>query len=319
MEDKIAKELRAINKKTILFIVVFLLGIILTFNSHSIIIKIIGLVLFLIGILQSFGCLDQKEKLVIGNKLDMNKITIQQLILSLIISVVGIMVIFRSHSIIIKIIGFMLFLLGLLFSWSSLSLTKQNEKENLPNDNKGVHLDDRSKYIIDKIGGAENIDIDLSKYDNRNQLIILKNKSILIGYNNFETEKIISFDSIINLDIKVKDIIVESEAGYKNYHRTLIESIFVYIHTHECTEELVFEYLFYKNKQEKYHEILKGLNRFKVMLEDNNYTDDSDNETNINYKEKSIPEQIKEYKELLDMGAITESEYNAKKKELLSK
>ena len=33
--------------------------------------------------------------------------------------------------------------------------------------------------------------------------------------------------------------------------------------------------------------------------------------------EKSIPEQIKEYKELLDSGAITQEEYNKKKKQLL--
>lgn len=252
----------------------------------------------------------------------MEKSTLKKMITSLItfmmISLFGIILMFRSQSIIVKIIGLILFIVGLIDSFGCLS-KKQNKTENLPNDNKDVHLDDRSKYIIDKIGGAENIDIDLSKYDDRNQLIILKDKSILIGYNNYETEKIISFDSIINLDIKVKDIIVESEAGYKNYHRTLIESIFVYIHTHECTEELVFEYLFYKNKQEKYHEILKGLNRFKVMLEDNNYTNDLDKTTNINNIEKFIPEQIKKYKELLDMGAITESEYNAKKKELLSK
>jgi predicted Zn-dependent peptidase len=33
----------------------------------------------------------------------------------------------------------------------------------------------------------------------------------------------------------------------------------------------------------------------------------------------NIPEQIKEYKELLDMGIITEEEYEKKKTELLNK
>ena len=55
------------------------------------------------------------------------------------------------------------------------------------------------------------------------------------------------------------------------------------------------------------------------MIDDTLDTNDLNNKTNINYKEKSIPEQIKEYKELLDIGAITESEYDTKKKELLSK
>ena len=34
---------------------------------------------------------------------------------------------------------------------------------------------------------------------------------------------------------------------------------------------------------------------------------------------KSLPEQIKEYKSLLDEGIITEDEYNVKKADLLSK
>ena len=180
---------------------------------------------------------------------------------------------------------------------------------------------DRSECIINEIGGTENIDINLSKYYDENQLIILKDKSIIIGYNNFETKKIINFDSIIKVDTKVNDITVESEGGHTNYHRTLIESIFVYIHTNECTEELIFRYSSYDTNlaQRNYNEILKGLNRFKVMLGYTSDTDDLDNEANINNIEKFIPEQIKKYKELLDMGAITESEYESKKKELLSK
>jgi hypothetical protein len=84
---------------------------------------------------------------------------------------------------------------------------------------------------------------------------------------------------------------------------------------------LFFRYSSYDTNlaQRNYNEILKGLNRFKVMLGDTSDKDDLNNKTNIHYKEKSIPEQIKEYKELLDIGAITESEYDTKKKELLSK
>lgn len=180
---------------------------------------------------------------------------------------------------------------------------------------------DRSKYIIDRIGGVENIDINLSKYGDRNQLIILKDNSILIGYNNYETEKIINFDSIINVDIRINNVKEESLAGYTHYHKDLIESIFVYIHTNECTEEIIFRYSSYEidEAQVKYNEILKGLNRFKSMLDDMIHTDDLYNKYNIDIKEKSIPQHIKEYKELLDIDAITKEEYEAKKKELLSK
>jgi hypothetical protein len=213
------------------------------------------------------------------------------------------------------IFGFICTILGIYFINRELSRRKVFKSE------MKISSIDRSKCIINEIGGTENIDINLSKYDDENQLIILKNKSIVIGYNNFETKKIIDFDSIINVDIKVKDIVVESEGGYTNYHRNLISSITVYIHTHECTEELFFRYSSYDTNlaQRNYNEILKGLNRFKVMLGDTLDTDDLDKATNINNIEKFIPEQIKKYKELLDMGAITESEYESKKKELLSK
>lgn len=178
---------------------------------------------------------------------------------------------------------------------------------------------DRSKYVIDKIGGVENIDINLSKYGDKNQLIILKDKSILIGYNNYETEKIINFDSIINTDIRINNIKEESLAGYTHYHKDLIESIFVYIHTNECTEEIIFRYSSYKidEAQVKYNEILKGLNRFKAMLDDRLDIDDLHNKSTIDIKEKSIPQQIKEYKELLDIDAITKEEFDKKKKQLL--
>lgn len=246
------------------------------------------------------------------------KVMIAFIIISLIMLLFGIKLMFSSHSTILKIIGFILFILGLLFSWAGLS-SKQNLKKELVNGDRNKHIADRIEHIIDKIGGAENIDINLSKYDDRNQLIILKNKSILIGYNNYETEKIISFDSIIHVDIRINNIKKESEAGYTHYHRDVIESIIAYIHTNECTEELVFKYSSYETNQEKYNEILKNLNRFKVMLEDTLDRDNLDSKTNINYKEKSIPEQIKEYKELLDIDAITKEEYQLIKKDLLSK
>lgn len=44
---------------------------------------------------------------------------------------------------------------------------------------------------------------------------------------------------------------------------------------------------------------------------------DNDSTHSENVKTKSIPEQIKEYKELLDIGAITQDEFDKKKKELL--
>ncbi|MBC6003641.1 SHOCT domain-containing protein [Paeniclostridium sp. NSJ-45] len=47
--------------------------------------------------------------------------------------------------------------------------------------------------------------------------------------------------------------------------------------------------------------------------------DDLDKTTSINFNEKSIPAQIKEYKELLDIDAITKEEFEMKKKELLNK
>ncbi|MGL5641777.1 MAG: SHOCT domain-containing protein [Paraclostridium sp.] len=65
--------------------------------------------------------------------------------------------------------------------------------------------------------------------------------------------------------------------------------------------------------------MLKGLKRLKVILGDNSDTDDFDKTTSINTSEKSIPEQIKEYKDLLDIDAITKEEFEMKKKELLNK
>ena len=181
---------------------------------------------------------------------------------------------------------------------------------------------DRSGNIIDKIGGADNIDINLSKYGDESQLIVLKDKTIHIGHNNYETEKFIDFDSVIKLEIRINNANVGTAYQYsENTVREIIESIVVYIHTAEYTEELVFKYSSYEleDVQIKYNEILKGLKRLKILLGDTYDMDDLDKTTDINVSEKSIPEQIKEYKELLDIDAITKEEFEMKKKELLNK
>ena len=181
---------------------------------------------------------------------------------------------------------------------------------------------DRSENILDKIGGVDNIDINLSKYGDESQLIVLKNKTIHIGHNNYETEKFIDFDSIIKLEIRINDAKVGTAHQYsENKIEEVIESIVVYIHTAEYTEELVFRYSSYEfeEAQIKYNEILKGLKRLKVLLGDTYDMDDLDKTPSINVSEKSIPAQIKEYKELLDIDAITKEEFEMKKKELLNK
>ncbi len=63
---------------------------------------------------------------------------------------------------------------------------------------------DRSEYIIDEIGSTENIDINLSKYNYYSQLIVLKDKYIIIGYNNFKT-KLIYFLLYSNLIVLLTD------------------------------------------------------------------------------------------------------------------
>lgn len=181
---------------------------------------------------------------------------------------------------------------------------------------------DRSKTILDEIGGINNIDINLSKYSEKSQLIVLKNKKICIGYNNYETKKIIDFNSILNLEININNATIGSAyESSNNKVKEIIESIIVYIHTKDSTEDLIFSYSSYEldEAQESYIEILKGLKRLKVMLEDYANINDANKETSIAVNEKSIPEQIKEYKELLDMDAITKEEFEMKKKELLNK
>ena len=210
--------------------------------------------------------------------------------------------------------GFIVFGLIIMFLWLSKESDIQSVKEE--------SSIDRSKNILDEIGGSNNIDINLSKYSEESQLIVLKNKIIYIGYNNYETKKVIDFNSIIELEINVNNATVGSAyESSNNKVKEIIESIIVYIHTKDSTEDLTFSYSAYDTEeaQKNYIEILKGLKRLKAILEDNSDLDDLNKSNNININEKSIPQQIKEYKELLDIDAITKEEFEMKKKELLNK
>lgn len=205
----------------------------------------------------------------------------------------GILAILFGLAIVIKvnIYGSIWIVLGVYIIYSEISTKKSTRSE------MDVSSIDRSEYVTNIIGGSKNIDINLSKYSDDSQLIVFKDKSILIGYNNFETEKIIVSDSIINVDIRVNKAI--KGTSYKhttNYNKELIESIFVYIHTNECTEELIFRYSSYEidEAQVKYNEILKGLNRFKSMLDNMIHTDGLYNKSNIDIKEKYIPLYVEE-------------------------
>lgn len=217
-------------------------------------------------------------------------------------------------------IGWIFLVTGIVIIFVSSSISHfKNKSTTLQLDEDSI---DRSKNILDKIGCIDNIDINLSKYGDESQLIVLKNKTIHIGHNNCETEKIIDFDSIIKLEIRINNAKVGTAYQYaENKVKEIIESIVVYIHTDEYTEELIFRYSAYDDDeiQIKYNEILKGLKRLKVILGDTCNTDDFAKSPNINVIEKSIPEQIKEYKELLDIDAITKEEFEMKKKELLNK
>lgn len=215
-----------------------------------------------------------------------------------------------------KILGCIVVIFGFIYIFGVKWL---EEEKNLEIEEASI---DRSENILDKIGGVNNIDINLSKYGDESQLIVLKNKTIHIGHNNYETEKVIDFDSIIKLEIRMNNAKVGTAYQYsENKVKEIIESIVIYIHTDEFTEELIYRYSAYDTEevQIKYNEILKGLKRLKVMIGDNSDTDDFDKTTSINTSEKSIPKQIKEYKDLLDIDAITKEEFEMKKKELLNK
>lgn len=87
------------------------------------------------------------------------------------------------------------------------------------------------------------ININLSKYSDESQLIVLKNKTVHIGHNNYKTEKFIDFDSIIKLEIRINNANIVTAYQYsENKVKEIMESIVVYIHTAEYTEELVFKY-----------------------------------------------------------------------------
>ena len=70
--------------------------------------------------------------------------------------------------------------------------------------------------------------------------------------------------------------------------------------------------LIYKNA---YSSAQKVLSAFDIICNPNSKEENRNTETTKN--NKSVPEQIKEYKELLDSGAITEEEYEAKKKQIM--
>ncbi len=66
------------------------------------------------------------------------------------------------------------------------------------------------------------------------------------------------------------------------------------------------------------HEFQRELNLLKDKIKSTaSTTDINQQERKMKANTDSIPEQLKQYKELLDSGIITEEEFNAKKKELL--
>jgi len=70
--------------------------------------------------------------------------------------------------------------------------------------------------------------------------------------------------------------------------------------------------------EEESHEFQKELNLLKDKVKSSNDTPDiSQYGTNIKTKIDFVPEQLKQYKELLDTGVITQEEFDTKKKELL--
>lgn len=217
-----------------------------------------------------------------------------------------------------KIFGIILIVFGFLIMIGAEGL-KEEAKSKSKNENDDR---DRSQDILGEIGGVDNIDINLSKYGDESQLVVLKNKTICLGHDNYETKKIIDFDAIIKLEIRINDVRVGTAHHYsENKIKEIIESIVVYIHTEEYTEELIFKFNEYDKEeiQVKYNEIIKGLNRFKAILGDVSDVGDFSRGSSVRVSEKSIPEQIREYKELLDIDAITKEEFEMKKKELLSK
>ncbi|MEF9935359.1 MAG: SHOCT domain-containing protein [Clostridium sp.] len=181
---------------------------------------------------------------------------------------------------------------------------------------------DRSLSVLDKIGGSGNININLSMYGDLFQLLALKDNRLYIGYNNFKTEKAIPYESIIKLDVKVATEEVGTAYQYsENTVKDIINCISVIVYTDTYTEEINFKYVSYNNDQAQsgFNNILKELERLKLILKDFNPSIDLGNNSLGNTLNESIPELIRKYKELLDIDAITLEEYETKKKELLNR
>ncbi|MGL5641778.1 MAG: hypothetical protein ACRDDM_05885 [Paraclostridium sp.] len=143
-----------------------------------------------------------------------------------------------------KILGCIVIIFGFIYIFGVKWL---EEEKNLEIEEASI---DRSENILDKIGGVNNIDINLSKYGDESQLIVLKNKTIHIGHNNYETEKVIDFDSIIKLEIRINNAKVGTAYQYsENKVKEIIELIVIYIHTDEFTEELIFRYSAYDTEE----------------------------------------------------------------------
>lgn len=189
------------------------------------------------------------------------------------------------------------------------------------NENLRVH---RSNSLVNQLGGVENVDIDLSKYNDKAQLVVLKDKKVCIGRNNFSESKIIDFESIINIEIDIENIeekVEDKYIGYrdKRYSQEIVKSVTVYIHTTTFTEELVFSCMNFRSfdAQWDYTEIIKGVKRFKAILD--NEINKNDTKSKVIDEENNALNQIKNLKELLDLNAITQQEFENKKLELLNK
>ena len=158
-------------------------------------------------------------------------------------------------------VGFLIILIGALKDGYKGYTNQQNQniKYNRFND------------TISKMGGSENIDIDLSDFSNINQLIVLKDSRAYIGYNNFDEGKIYNFKNIISIDMIINNYRKQTEDKLSivdaKYSHEYIKSINVYIHTTECTEELIYSYSDFNTSkaQQKYSEVVKLINRFKVL------------------------------------------------------
>lgn len=78
-------------------------------------------------------------------------------------------------------------------------------------------------------------------------------------------------------------------------------------------ENIVYSDSFFKNKN---NQINSNFEEIKKYIEE--FNSNQNNNTTIIQNVKSPVEQVKELKELLDMGAISQEEFDIKKKELLN-